>query len=206
MNADSQSAREDLAFLRTLVGDDEAAQTRSFGETYFAAGLIYGCQMLLHAAQFFGAIPYGLLGLAVSLGPTLVFIPVLLWIIYRNRKQAVRGTVSRAIGAAFGAVGLANLFLIAVVGSVALEQRSVTVWLIYPCTVFVLQGMAWLFAFMMRRRGWYAPIAAGWFASAVAMALTVNNLAYFILFAGIGLWFCMALPGWVMLRNAKSAG
>ena len=207
MNADSQSARDDLAFMRALVGDDETSQTRAFGESYCAGGLIYGCQMLLHAAQAAGLIANGPFnGLAIGLGPTVVFIPVLAWIIHRNRRNVLRGAVSRAIGAAFGAVGLANLFLIAVIGSVALSLNSITVWLIYPCTVFVLQGMAWLFAFMMRRRGWYALVAAGWFFSGVAMALTVHAIPYFILFAGLGLWGCMALPGWVMLRNAKRAG
>ena len=207
MNADSQSARDDLAFLRSLVGDDEASQTRTFGEAYFVSGLIYGGQMLLHAAQFLGLIgALPLYNLAIGVGPTMVFIPVLLWIIHRNRKNAVRGAVGRAIAAVFGAVGLANLFLIAVIGSVALAQHSIIVWLIYPCTVFVLQGLAWLFAFMMRRHKWHLFVAAGWFFSAVAMALSVTSIPYFILFAGIGLWFCMALPGWVMLRSAKSAG
>ncbi len=53
MTADSHSARDDLAFLRTLV---EAGDTyyRPFGEAYFAAGLIYGAQMLMHAGQALG--------------------------------------------------------------------------------------------------------------------------------------------------------
>ncbi len=207
MNADSQSARDDLAFMRALVGDNESSQTRAFGEAYFVSGLIYGGQMLLHAAQALGLIPnLPLYSLAIGIGPTIVFIPVLIWVLYRNRKQAVHGAAGRAVGFVFGAVGLANLFLIAVIGAVALAQHSIVVWLIYPCTVFVLQGTAWLFAFMMRRHVWHLFVAAGWFFSAVAMALSVTSMPYFILFAGIGLWFCMALPGWVMLRGAKSTG
>jgi hypothetical protein len=66
--------------------------------------------------------------------------------------------------------------------------------------------MAWLFAFMMRRRVWHALVAAGWFICGVAMALTVTSTAWFILFAGLGLWLCMALPGWIMWRNARHTG
>lgn len=203
MTTDSQSARDDLAFLRTLIGDDESIQMRSFGEAYLAAGLIYGGQMLLHAAQALGFLPgSGVAALAIGLGPTVLFVPVLAWIIARSRKRPVRGTVGRAVTGMFGVVGMANLALIAVIGSVAWREGSVMTWLIYPCAVFVLQGAAWLFAFMMRRRPWLLWVALGWFACAVAMALTVTMTGTFILFAGLGLWLCMALPGWIMLRRA----
>jgi uncharacterized membrane protein YjgN (DUF898 family) len=203
MNADAQSARDDLAFLRTLLGDDEAQQMRSFGEAYLAAGIIYGGQMLLHAAQALGFLAQGGLGaLAIGLGPTIVFIPVLIWIIARSRRNPARGTVNRAVSGMFSVVGMANLVLIVVIGSVAWREGSATTWLIYPCCVFVLQGAAWLFAFMMRRRSWLLLVALGWFACAVAMALTVTMLGYFIAAAGLGLWLCMALPGWIMLRRA----
>lgn len=204
MTSDIQSARDDLAFLRGLVGGTgESVQLRALGESYFAGGLIYGGQMLLHAAQFMGLIPFqGIWALAVSLGPTLVFIPVITWISVHNRKADSTGVVGRAVGRMFGVVGLANLVLIAVIGTVALRLHSIEVWLIYPCTVFVLQGMAWLFAWMMRRRAWHGVVAFGWFACALAMGIADgSNIGLYVLSAGLGLWLCMALPGWLMLRQ-----
>ena len=174
MNADAQSARDDLAFLRSLVGDDEQRTQRNFGEVYFVSGLIYGGQMLLHAAQALGLLPPDdLTRTAIGLGPTLIFVPVLLWLIWRQRAERPSGTVGRAVAGMFGVIGLANLVLIVVIGSVAWREKSIATWLIYPCTVFVLQGAAWLFAFMMRRRSWTLLVAYGWFACAVAMALSV---------------------------------
>ena len=162
MSNDVQSARDDLAFLRAIADGDESLQTRTFGEIYFAAGLIYGGQMVLHAVQAMGWLPQGATwGLGIGLGPTLLFAPVLGAILWRNRHNRLSGAVSRAVGAVFGAVGLANLFLIAIIGSVAWREHSLQTWLIYPCCVFVLQGLAWLFAYMMRRRGWFAAVAAG---------------------------------------------
>ena len=202
MTADVQSAREDLAFLKALVGGDEDAGMRSLGESYFAGGLIYGGQMLLHAAQGLGWLPQGgSLSLLIGLGPTALFIPVLIWIIRRNRTNLPSGVVGRAVGTVFASIGLANLFLILVVGTVAWREGSITTWLIYPCSVFVLQGAAWLFAYMMRRRVWLLLVAFGWFASAVAMAFSVTAPGYYILVAGLGLWLCMALPGWFVLRR-----
>ena len=205
MTAETDTLRQDLAFMRAVVaagGDPNPA----FGETYLAAGLIYGAQMLLHAAQFLGlapsATPWPLL---FGFGPTVVFIPVAVWIGVRHKP--VRPNASgRAFAAVFGVVSTANLALICVIGSVAWREHSLTTWLIYPCAVFVLQGAAWLFGWLLRRRAWYALVAAGWFISGIAMALTVQSLGYFVLAGGLGIWLCMALPGWVMLRLARRGG
>lgn len=207
MNADAQSAREDLAFLKTLVGGNENAGMKALGEAYLAGGLIYGVQVLLPIAQGLRWLPQtGLASTLIGIGPTAVFIPALIWIIRRNRTDMPSGVVGRAVGAVFASIGLANLFLIAVVGTVAWREGSQTTWLIYPCTVYVLQGVAWLFAFMMRRRTWLLLVAFGWFACGVAMALSVSATGYYILFAGLGLWLCMALPGWIIMRrDPKSA-
>ncbi|MEI9886558.1 MAG: hypothetical protein WDN08_08650 [Rhizomicrobium sp.] len=206
MSSDSQSARDDLAFLRALVGDGEEPQMRSFGEAYFAAGLIYGGQMILHAVQGLELLPRdSATSLAIGLGPTLLFLPVLALIIFRNRKSPMRGAAGRAVGSVFGAVGLANLVLVAVIGSVALRQHSLETWLIYPCTICILQGTAWLFTAMMRRRAWHYAVAAGWFVCAIAAALSIPSPPFYILFIGLGLWLCMALPGWIVLRHAGRA-
>ena len=204
MSADSQSAREDLAFMRALAGGSDD-WLLTFGESYFAAGLIYGAQMLLHAAQLFGWLPTtGLWPLVVGLGPTIVFLAVLTWILWRRR--AIRpSTVGRSLGAVFGSVGLANLALVAVIGSVAWRERSLTTWLIYPCAVLVMQGAAWMVSYVIRRRGWLALVSAGWIVCGVAMALVVQSIGYYILIAGLGFLLCMALPGWVMIRLGRRA-
>jgi hypothetical protein len=205
MNADAHSAQEDLAFLRALV--DRPDQTASaWGAGYFAGGLIYGAQMLMHAAQFFGLLPASGLGaVAIGVGPTLVFLPALVWITWRRRGEAPPPAVGRAIGAVFGAVGAANIALIAIIGWAALRAHSLPIWLIYPATVFVLQGAAWLVAYCLRRRAWLGLVAAGWFAFALAMGLTTDRIGLYVLFCGLGIWTCMALPGWIMLRAPARA-
>jgi hypothetical protein len=85
---------------------------------------------------------------------------------------------------------------------VALREQSLATWLIYPCTVYILQGAAWLVAYSARRKPWMVAVGLGWLASAVAMGLTITFIGYFVLFAAIGIWTCMALPGWIVLRGA----
>jgi hypothetical protein len=198
------SAQDDLAFMRSLV-DTTGGFQRSFGEAYFAAGLCYGVQMLLHAGQMAGWIGNGPIGLVIGLGPTIVFVAVLAWIIRRgSREPAGSGVVSRAIGALFAAVGTANLALIAVIGSVAWREQNFTIWLIYPCVVLILQGMAWMVVYALRRRTWYGAVAIGWFVTGVAMALAIQNPAVFIAVGGVGFVALMLLPGWAMMRRPRS--
>jgi hypothetical protein len=208
MSADSQSAADDLAFIRALVsgGDDGR---REFGETYLAAGLCYGVQMLLHGAQALGVISGPpLAGFIIGLGPTVVFLGLLTWIILRYRRinnGKGASVVGRAVSTMFGAVGLSNLALVAVIGSVAWREHSLTIWLIYPCAVFVLQGAAWLVSGGLRRRLWQGVVALGWFASAIGMATFIKWMPGYILCAGFGILACMALPGWIVLRQARKA-
>jgi hypothetical protein len=197
------SARDDLAYMRSLVETPGSFQ-RSFGEAYFAAGLCYGVQMLLHAGQQLGWVANeGPVALAVGLGPTVVFLALLFWLIRRRREPTGGSMVSRAVAAVLGAAGVANLVLIVVIGSVAWREHSLTVWLIYPCTVLVLQGMAWLVIYALRRRTWFGIVAFGWFVTAMVMALAVRDLDVFIAAAGFGFIAFMLVPGWLIMRQPR---
>ncbi len=204
MTTPAQSARDDLAFMRSLVASGDSL-TRPFGEAYLAAGLIYGLQMVFSAGQQMGWLPTSKAWFMVlGFGPTLVFLAVLFWILRRGRGQA-QGAAARNVGMVFACVGMVNLVLMGVIAAVAIREHNPMTWLIYPCCVFVLQGLAWLIAYCVRRRPWLALVAMGWFATALIMALLVDKPGYFILTAGLGLGACMIVPGAVILRLARKA-
>jgi hypothetical protein len=205
----SDSARDDLAFMRALVEAPGNFQ-RSFGEAYFAAGLCYGLQMLAHAGQAMGWIPQdSLYGLSIGFAPTFVFLGLLAWIIARERASGrpAGGAIARAVAAVLSAVGVANLMLVFIIGLVAWREKSLVVWLIYPCTVIVLQGMAWMVIYALRRRAWFGGVALGWFATAAVMAVGVayHNTALFIGSAGLGFLAFMLIPGLVLMRQSRAA-
>ncbi|HEX3405845.1 MAG TPA: hypothetical protein VHS81_01305, partial [Caulobacteraceae bacterium] len=169
-------------------------------------GLVYGAQMLMHAGQFFRLLPgEGPAALAIGLGPTLLFVPLIAWIISRHRTDRPPAVTGRAVAAVFGAVGAANLALVVVIGWAAWRQGSFATWLIYPACVFILQGAAWTVAWSLRRRAWLGVVAAGWFVFAIAMGLTTERIGLYLLFCGLGIWSCMALPGWLMTRIGRKA-
>lgn len=202
MNTDT--AREDLAFLRGLVQPDERWQ-RGFGQAYAAAGACYGAQMIGHALQQFGLVPDdGVFGIGIGAGPSVVFVVLLILINRRNRMppRAAGGVTSRAVGAVFSAIGTANFFLIAMFAAAAFREHSMQTWLLYPCVVLIMQGAAWMVAYALRRETWFALVAAGWFVSGLAMGLAIPHLGWFIAIGGVAFFAFMLAPGLVMMRQA----
>ncbi|HZZ34435.1 MAG TPA: hypothetical protein VFE03_01825, partial [Caulobacteraceae bacterium] len=186
MSPEVRSAQDDLAFMRSLVeGGGSAGALAAIGEAYVAGGLLYGLQTLGHGLQGLGWLKLSDAGgMTLAIGPTVVFLGAMIWISRRHpRSERLGGMVGKAIGAAFGAIGLANLALISIFAWMAWRDRSLETWLIYPCVVFVLQGAAWMVAFMMRRKAWLGLVALGWFGAGVAMAFTIGSAAYVLIVA-----------------------
>jgi hypothetical protein len=205
MSAEPESIQNDLAFMRGLVEAASGGFPVVLGEVYVAGGVCYGLQVVLQGTQALLGVAWPpLANLAIGFGPTVVFLLAFLLIVLRAPKQAPGGVASRAIGVLFGAIGMANLVMIAVIGSVAWRRHSLEIWLIYPCVVFVLQGTAWMAAGAVRRRLWLNLVALGWFATALCMGFSIENQSLFAVFAGIGLIGFMAIPGLVMMRLARA--
>ena len=204
MSPDVSEIRDDLAYIRSLVGGGDG-YPQGFGQIYFLAGVIYLAQIGLSGALSAGWLPATpLLDLAVGFVPTAVFL-VCLTLILRRAPRAGTGLATRAVSAFFGAMGLANVVLAIVIGWVAIRERSFTTWLIFPSAVFVLQGAAWLAAAIMMRRAWMGLVTAVWIASAAAMAATIGSMPLYILASAGGLAFGMAAPGlWMMRRPAST--
>ena len=199
-----ETLKDDLAFLRTLAQSSGGMQAR-FGGAYVAAGLLYGLEALVGVAQMQGWIAVaGAISTAFHLGISLVFLVVLTVLLWRGRREVVSGVAARAVNAAFAAAGTTNVALIAIIGSVAWRENSMTIWFIYPATVFALQGAAWMISFILIRRPWLAVVAVGWFGTALAMALTIDTVGY-VLSVAVGLFAFMLVPGLVMMRQARRA-
>jgi hypothetical protein len=206
MTDPADAARDDLAFLRGLVQSGTGFQRR-LGEGYVVAGLCYGVQMLLHLGQGLGVVRSdGAWGLAIGLGPTVVFIGLAIWLSIRNRGPIPGASVvARAVGSVFMALGLSNIALIAIIGSQALRLKSLEIWLIYPCVVLTLQGAGWLIVYTLRRQAWIAAVAAGWFVTGVALAFSIGHPMAFVAIGAAGFWGLMVAPGVYMMRQPKDA-
>ena len=205
MNDPIASVQDDLAFMRALAAGGGTSFLRNFGEVYFATGVCYSAQILGHGAQLaFGWFTQDLAAAILGIGPTVVVVALIFWLNWRRRNTGAVSTVAKAVGAMFGAVGIANLVMVAVVGLQAWRMQSLQVWLIYPCIVMAFQGAAWTAAWTLRRRGWMGLVGAGWFVTAIAMGASIPSMAGYLVALFAGLMLCMVLPGYAMMRTFRT--
>jgi hypothetical protein len=203
MNSENHSARDDLAFLRALAEGGGESQ-RGTGMALVAGGLLYGLQCFVAGAQAYGWLHLGDVAMtAFSIAITVVFLVAISWMSWLGRNAPRGGVVARALSAAFASAGTATLSMLCVFASVALRDKSLTVWLLYPCAVFALQGAAWMVAWMLRRRAWLGVVALGWLVSAVVLAQTIDTPLYPMI-AGVALVLFMAVPGAIMMRPTQN--
>ncbi len=203
MNSANHSVSEDLAFLRTLAEGGGESQ-RGTGVALVLGGLLYGLQCFVAGAQAYGWLHMNETAMTIfSVAITVVFLLALGWIIWQGRHVSQGGVVARALTAAFTAAGTATLSMLCVFASIALREKSITIWLLYPCSVFALQGAAWTLAWMLRKRIWLGIVALGWLLSAVILAWTIGTALYPMV-AGLALVLFMAVPGAIMMRPAQS--
>lgn len=205
MTSDLQTARDDLAYMRTIVGGTGRMQ-RTIGEAFFWAGLLYGGQCLLHWLQTLHVAPSeGPLALAIVVVPTVIFVGILTVIMIKDRKAPPAGPASRALEAVFQGAGLANLAMAFVFAYGANVFDAPGLWLYHPVVVCMFQGVAWYVAFNVLRQGWLGFVAAGWFVTTIALGVLMSNVGAFVLVLAIALLVLMSIPGWLIWRGAKRA-
>ena len=203
MNAEHGRVGDDLAFLRALA-EGGGEHQRATGAALMSGGLLYGAQCFIFGAQAYGWVQLSeLTQTVISIGITVVFLASLVWISRRNRNAPIGGIVARALNAVFASAGMATLSLLAAFASVAIREKSLTIWFLYPCAVFAMQGAAWTAAWMLRRRTWIGIVALGWLVSAVVLALSIGTLLFPIV-AGFALVLFMAVPGRVMMQRSAN--
>lgn len=205
MNAELESARDDLAYMRALVGGTERMQ-KTIGEAFFWAGLLYGAQCVLHWLQTLELIPSeGLIALAVVIVPTVIFIGLLVMIIVRERNAPPGGPAARALESVFQGAGIANLVMAFVFAYGAEAFDAPGLWLYHPVVVCMFQGVAWFVAFNVLRKSWLGFVAAGWFATTIALGVLMSNIGAFVLVLAIALSVLMMIPGWIIWRGVGRA-
>ncbi|HYC69298.1 hypothetical protein [Brevundimonas sp.] len=203
------SAEADLAYMRAIVEGGGRPQL-TLGVAYLAGGLLYGLQCLFHVGQATGLIRWpDLANLAFVILISVSFLAVLVWAIGRDRKDGVSTTrgpmATRTLNAAFSATGMANLAVILIFGFGALRDQDFAVWLYYPAVIFALQAAAWYVAWSMKRKGWMLACSGGGWLTAVALGLLVRQPEWYLGVCTLALFALFALPGWVMVRDARAA-
>jgi hypothetical protein len=198
MNEELDCPREDIAFLRSLVGDGTG--TKRDAAMLLAVGLVFGSLNFIYWLIFAGRVDWPVstknwlwvAGLAVF-AASLVAV---------HRTPRPRSAAGRAAGTALAGVGLALMVaeLAFFVGGKALHVPLLALWSL-PVVLFTLYGAAWSVAFVVKRRIWFGIVAVGCYVTAVVCGFAMSSSTEWLA-SSLGLFALVAAPGAVMLLEA----
>lgn len=204
----TESARDDLAFVRALMSEGGQVQS-SLGRALLAGGVCFGVQCLLQGVLATGIQAPAAVHLTIGFAPTLIFLAAITRITLRDRGKSQHSIGTRAINAAFGGGGLAAMTTALIFGYLAYRFQNIGTWLLHPIMICVVQGTVWYTAYAVRRRNWLGLVSGGWFATSLVLAYMLGMgpgmpVPLFLLVLAAALLGLMALPGWIMIRSAAS--
>ena len=208
MTHDTDNAPADIAWLRQLAEENGTAPMRG-ASILLAAGVIYGLTSLLHWAHMTGLIAPRLVGAGMEwLIATGLFLIVNFVLIFRmSRAGGVRTAGQRAIGTVWGGVGCGIFVLFASMFAVSVrmgdDQNGMIFWLV-PSIILVFYGMGWsVTAAMLKSLPlWWLGVAS--FLAAPLLGALAGQSAQYLGYAA-ALFLLMALPGFLLMRQSKSA-
>ena len=202
------AAEADLAFLRGVVENGGRPQL-TVGVIFLVGGLLYGLQCLFHLGQIAGVVRWpDWANLLFVVSITAGVLAAIVWAVLHDRRMGRTArsgpTMSRAMNGAFSGAGMANLAVIIVFGVGAVREQDFSIWLYYAAVVFAFQSVAWFMAWTLKRKAWMGLVSAGHWITAVALGVLVREPVAYLSVCTAALFLLFALPGWLILREARA--
>lgn len=203
------AAEADLAFLRGVV-EGGGRPRLTMGVVFLVGGLLYGVQCLFHLGQIAGLVRWpDWANLTFLVSITGAVLAAIVWAALHDRKAGMNSrstpTISRAMNGAFSGAGMANLAVIIVFGVGATRDQDFAIWLYYAAVIFAFQSVAWFMAWTLKRKLWMGLVSGGHWITAVALGVLVREPVAYLAVCTAALFLLFALPGWIILREARAA-
>lgn len=204
MTETQRALRDDIAFMRALA--EEGASTPMLGgSVLLAAGLIFGSAQLagLLLLRSGAGGPWAQIGL--PLGALMLFF-VALTVLRRglDQRPGANSPVNRATSAAWRGVGLAIVVLVGAFMLVAWRLDDWKVFALFAPVLFALYGAGWLVSAAMTRLAWMKGVGYASFALALGVGAAAHQVTLATCLNVAGLFLLVALPGFVLMRQAPA--
>jgi len=199
MADDLRALEDDVAFLRALTSETDRPLARE-AAILVAVGVIFACVDAFYWLYFAGRLSAPGLWQHVPwfAGGVLFFICVA---VITAKIPRSTGAAARAIGTAGACVGFSLAALVpALVAGAASLQQPLLVVAILPILLLTLYGSVWTVAFAIKRRAWFAFVAAGCFATTIACGFVMGRPEEWLVLAA-GMICLVAVPAAVLLRQ-----
>ncbi len=207
MTEQTEDPAADIAWMRRLA--EEGAQTPMQGNSLLMfGGLLYGLASLFHWAAVVGLLPLDKSQLWIGwVAATVAYWIILAVTIPRLRRAGVSTTANRAASIAWSGMGwgiFAMFLAMAVLGWRLADNAALeAMFALIPSIIMVFYGVGWAVHAEMQRSGklWVLSLAS--FAAAPLLALFAGQAEQYLAYAA-ALFLLMALPGWMLMRQARS--
>lgn len=207
MTETTEDPAADIAWMRRLA--EEGAQEPMRGTSLLMfGGLLYGLASLFHWGVVVDLLPLARNQIWIGwIAATLVYWVLLAVTIPRLRRAGVSTTANRAAGIAWSGMGwgiFALFVAMAVLGwRLADEAALNAMFALIPSIIMVFYGVGWaVHAEMQRSRNlWVLSLSS--FAAAPVLALFAGQAEQYLAYAA-ALFLLMALPGWLLMRQARA--
>ncbi len=206
MTENTEDPAADIAWMRRLAEEGAQAPMRGNSLLMFG-GLLYGLASLFHWAIIVGLVPLARNQIWIGwIAATVAYWIILAVTIPRLRRAGVSTTANRAAGIAWSGMGwgiFAMFVAMSVLGwRLADEVALEAMFALIPSIIMVFYGVGWaVHAEMQRsRKLWVLSFAS--FAAAPLLALFAGQAEQYLAYAA-ALFLLMALPGWMLMRQAR---
>jgi hypothetical protein len=210
MTSDTQSARDDLAFLRGLVDEDWRPGAWAFGAIYVSLGATLVAHVLISWAGTAGYVPRGVALVTTYVVLYTVASLVFTWIGGHVRRESQRSAPQvasvkgRAGGAALVSAFVGHLVMLLVLVIVAVRQQNPVFLELAPLVLFTLQSVVWFVVHALRRQRWQLVVGWGWLLAVIGLSPLVGTSAFGLGIAATAV-LLMIVPGARMMRAARKA-
>ena len=207
MTEKTENPAADIAWMRRLAEEGAQAPMRGNSLLMFG-GLLYGLASLFHWAIIVGLVPLAKNQIWIGwIAATVAYWIILAVTIPRLSRAGVSTTANRAAGIAWSGMGwgiFAMFVAMSVLGwRLADEVALEAMFALIPSIIMVFYGVGWaVHAEMQRsRKLWVLSFAS--FAAAPLLALFAGQAEQYLAYAA-ALFLLMALPGWMLMRQARA--
>jgi hypothetical protein len=199
---DTQSLKDDLAFLRDLTQDGGKGLARD-GFALAVIGLTFGAVCLIYWLVLSGPLA-GVGVLAFWLWPVPLLFDIVLIELAKRRLPPATGAAARALSTAWNGVGVSLTGGGLALAAAAWRQNDWPFLLAtYPILLFTLYGVAWGVAYAVKRLGWFAWVSTGCFLAAIAEGLLFRSPHQWLVLSA-GLFLLVGLPGLMIFKKAQT--
>ena len=207
MTENTEDPAADIAWMRNLAEEGAQAPMRGNSLLMFG-GLLYGLASLFHWAIIVDIVPLAKNQIWIGwIAATVAYWIILAVTIPRLSRAGVSTTANRAAGIAWSGMGwgiFAMFVAMSVLGwRLADEVALEAMFALIPSIIMVFCGVGWaVHAEMQRsRKLWVLSFAS--FAAAPQLALFAGQAEQYLAYAA-ALFLLMALPGWMLMRQARA--